>query len=196
MLGTLVYAEFTRLCLSSEHRYPVKSECAPVFELIVFSVFPLAMIAAAVSDIFSMTISNRLTLALAAAFPLVALYCGIDAQQILMHISAGVAMLTLGFALFAFGWIGGGDAKFFAATAIWLGWSPLFEYALVASLIGGALTLLIVVARGVPMPSFLKSQSWLVRLHDAKHGIPYGVALAGAGLIVYPGTELVPMIIN
>ena len=167
-----------------------------MFELIVFSVFPLAMIAAAVSDIFSMTISNRLTLALAAAFPLVALYCGVDAQQILMHVSAGAAMLTLGFALFAFGWIGGGDAKFFAATAIWLGWSPLFEYALVASLIGGALTFMIIVARGVPMPAFLKGQSWLVRLHDAKHGIPYGVALAGAGLIVYPGTELVPMIIN
>ncbi len=162
----------------------------------MFSLFPVVMIVAAVSDLFSMTISNRLTVGLALAFFAVALYCGIGLEQIALHVSAGIAMLTLGFALFSFGWIGGGDAKLFAATAVWLGWSPLFEYALYASLFGGALTMAIIIARKMPMPAFLERQSWAARLHNAKQGIPYGVALAAAGLMIYPATPLVPLILK
>lgn len=165
-----------------------------MFEIVVFSLFPLVMIVAAVSDLFSMTISNRLTIGLALAFFAVALYCGIGFEQIALHVSAGVAMLTLGFALFSFGWIGGGDAKLFAAIAVWLGWSPLFEYTLYASLFGGALTVIIIVARKIPMPEFLQRQTWAARLHNATQGIPYGVALAAAGLMIYPATPLVPLI--
>jgi prepilin peptidase CpaA len=42
--------------------------------------------------------------------------------------------------------------------------------------------------RGVPLPEMLISQNWLVRLHDPKEGVPYGIALAAAGLLVYPQT--------
>ena len=35
----------------------------------------------------------------------------------------------------------------------------------------------------------LTSQGWLMRLHDSKTGVPYGIALAGAGLLVYPDTS-------
>lgn len=167
-----------------------------MLELIVFSLFPLAMVLAAVSDLCSMTISNRLTVGFACAFLVVALYGGIDMQQIALHLSAGVAMLVLGFALFAFGWIGGGDAKFFAATALWLGWSSLFEYTLYAALFGGVLTFVIVLARTVPMPQVLIRQEWVARLHSAKQGIPYGIALAVAGLMIYPATPLVPLILG
>ena len=162
----------------------------------MFSLFPLVMIVAAVSDLLSMTISNRLTAGFALGFLAVAVYCGIGAEQIALHLSAGFAMLTLGFGCFAFGWIGGGDAKFLAATAVWLGWSPLFEYALYASLFGGALTLAIVMARKVPMPKFLQRQAWAARLHNASQGIPYGVAMAASGLVIYPATPIVPLILN
>lgn len=167
-----------------------------MFEIGVFLLFPLVMIVAAVSDLYSMTISNRLTVGFAVAFLGVALYCGIGLEQIALHISAGFAMLILGFALFSFGWIGGGDAKLFAATAVWLGWSPLLEYAVYASLFGGALTLAIVVARNFPMPEFLQRQTWAARLHNAKQGIPYGAALAASGLMIYPATPIVPLILN
>lgn len=167
-----------------------------VFEFILFSVFPAAMVFAAASDFFSMKISNRLTVGFALAFLVVAIYCGIGTEQIIMHVSAGVAMLLVGFGLFAVGWIGGGDAKFFAATAIWLGWSPLFEYALWAALAGGALTLVVIVVRGLPLPAYLKQQPWAVRLHSAGHGVPYGIALAVAGLVIYPGTSLVPLLLG
>ncbi|HEX4860758.1 MAG TPA: peptidase, partial [Rhizomicrobium sp.] len=59
-----------------------------------------------------------------------------------------------------------------------------------ASLFGGALALLILGLRHVPLPGFLMGQSWLVRLHDEKAGIPYGVALAAGALFVLPGTEM------
>ncbi len=167
-----------------------------VFDLVIFSLFPLAMIVAAVSDLRSMTISNRLTAGLALAFPVVALWCGTELSQIALHMSAGFAMLVVGYAFFAFGWIGGGDAKLFAATALWLGWTPLFEYAFYASLLGGGLTFLIVLCRGVPLPDWLRRQTWLARLHNAKEGIPYGVALGMAGLLIYPATPLVPLILR
>jgi prepilin peptidase CpaA len=97
--------------------------------------------------------------------------------------------LVFAFALFTLGWIGGGDAKLAAATALWLGWTPLGDYGLVSALAGGALTLLILFARRLALPTFLSSQAWIVRLHNAKTGIPYGIALALGGMIVYPETQ-------
>jgi prepilin peptidase CpaA len=45
--------------------------------------------------------------------------------------------------------------------------------------------------RWLPLPVMLSSQSWLVRLHSPKEGVPYGIALAAAGLLVYPATPFV-----
>jgi prepilin peptidase CpaA len=50
------------------------------------------------------------------------------------------------------------------------------------------LTLLIIFLRNMPLPAMLSGQGWLVRLHEPKGGIPYGIALAAAGLLVYPNT--------
>ncbi len=92
------------------------------------------------------------------------------------------------FTLFAFGWIGGGDAKLAAATALWLGFDPLMNYLLYASLLGGALTLLILKFRTLPVPAVLHNQDWVMRLHHSKEGVPYGIALAIGALTVYPDT--------
>jgi Flp pilus assembly protein protease CpaA len=88
-----------------------------------------------------MTIPNRLSLLLVAGFAAFALVGGLPAQVILLHLGAGAAVLAATFALFAFGWIGGGDAKLAAATALWLGFDILVQYLFIASLAGGALTL-------------------------------------------------------
>ena len=60
--------------------------------------------------------------------------------------AAGVGLLA-GFILFALGYIGGGDAKLFACTALWFGLHDLPEYVLVASLFGGVLTVSLLAAR-------------------------------------------------
>lgn len=156
-----------------------------LFLAALLCVFPAAVIYAGASDLVSMTISNRVTLGLVAAFAILAVWAGMPMAVVGDHVLAGVAMLVLGLGLFAPGWIGGGDAKLCAATALWLGWDLLLEYAVVASLLGGGLTLGILVFRRMPLTEWLIRQDWLARLHHRDTGIPYGIALAAAALIIY-----------
>lgn len=152
--------------------------------------FPWLMAFAASTDLFTMTISNRISLALLAGFILMAAYAGLPANQLLLNLSCGVAMLVLTFSFFSFGWIGGGDAKLAAATAVWLGWTHILEYGLIASVLGGGLTLAILQMRKAPMPPWAMARDWIARLHDSQNGVPYGIALAAAGLLVYPQTQV------
>ena len=151
--------------------------------------FPALMAFAAASDLFTMTISNRVSLALAAGFVVLALATGMGTSEILLHLAAGATVLVVAFGCFAFGWIGGGDAKVAAGAALWFGFAYLLNYLLYASLFGGALTLLLLQFRQWPLPYALAGQSWLLKLHAKDSGIPYGIALAIGALVVYPETE-------
>ena len=151
--------------------------------------FPALMAFAAASDLFTMTISNRVSLALVAGFLVLALLTGMAPYEILSHVGAGAAVLAVAFACFAMGWVGGGDAKVAAGAALWFGFGHLFDYLLYASLFGGALTLMLLQFRQWPLPQALGSQTWLLRLHDKETGIPYGIALAIGALMIYPETD-------
>jgi prepilin peptidase CpaA len=151
--------------------------------------FPALMAFAAASDLFTMTISNRVSLALAAGFLVLAVASGMAVHDILMHLAAGATVLVAAFACFAFGWIGGGDAKVAAAAALWFGFAHLLDYLLYASLFGGALTLLLLQFRQWPLPYALAGQTWLLKLHAKDSGIPYGIALAIGALVVYSDSE-------
>src|SRR6476620_1415520 len=151
--------------------------------------FPALMAFAAASDLFTMTISNRVSLALAAGFLVLAVLSGMGFYDILIHLGAGAVVLAVAFACFAMGWIGGGDAKVAAAAALWFGFGHLLDYLLYASLFGGALTLLLLQFRQWPLPAIFYSQDWLIRLHGRDTGIPYGIALALGALLIYPETD-------
>jgi prepilin peptidase CpaA len=159
-----------------------------LLEILVLGLFPAAMAFAAASDLVSMTISNRVSLALIAGFFVLAWFTGMGWGDMGRHLFAGVVVLVVAFGFFARGWIGGGDAKLAAATALWLGFSHLIEYLLIASIAGGILTLVLLQLRTLPMPEVLARQKWIARLHNFETGIPYGIALAIAGLMVYPET--------
>lgn len=159
-----------------------------VIDLLIIAIFPAAMAFAAATDLFSMTIPNWVSLVLIAGFALLAPLIGLGWSDAGLHVAVGVAALVVTFAMFSFGWIGGGDAKLFAATCLWLGPEGTLFYVIYASLLGGALTLLILGLRSLPLPAALSSQGWLTRLHSPEEGVPYGIALAGAGLLVYPNT--------
>ena len=161
-----------------------------IVEILVLGLFPAAMAFAAASDLLTMTISNRLSLALCAAFFLVAVAVGMPLAEMGRHVLASLVVLAVAFAFFARGWIGGGDAKLAAATALWLGFAQLLDYLLVAAVIGGVLTLLMLELRRLPLPAILAGRPWIARLHDMQSGIPYGIALALAGLAVYPDSAL------
>jgi prepilin peptidase CpaA len=154
----------------------------------LFAIFPVVLAYAAASDLLTMTISNKLTLTLIASFVLLAPLAGMDWHTFLAHWAAGGLVLVVAFACFALGWIGGGDAKLAAAITLWLGWSHALEFIAIASVFGGALTLLVLSFRRSVLPAFVVRQPWVRRLHDDKAGVPYGVALAAAGLATYPET--------
>ena len=158
-------------------------------EAIRLTLFPALMAFAASSDLLTMTIANRVSLVLIGGFALLAVLSGLSGAEILSHLGAAATVLAVAFCCFACGWIGGGDAKLAAATALWLGFSHLFDYLVYASLLGGALTLLIVQFRTLPMPRVLIGKEWAERLHRQGGGVPYGIALAAAALLIYPQTE-------
>src|ERR1700731_4312885 len=125
--------------------------------------FPALMAFAAASDLFTMTISNRVSLALMAGFLALALLSGMGLYDILLHLGAG--------------------------AALWFGFGHLMNYLVYASLFGGVLTLLLLQFRQWPLPYALAGQTWLLKLHAKESGIPYGIALAVGALVVYPETE-------
>jgi prepilin peptidase CpaA len=150
--------------------------------------FPAMMAFAASTDLFTMTISNRVSLTLVAGFFVLALVSGMAPYDALLHVSAALLVLTVSFIFFTRGWIGGGDAKLAAATALWLGFDHLMPYLLYASIFGGLLTLAMIRFRMMPLPAALAEQEWVRRLHRLDGGVPYGIALAAAALLIYPDT--------
>jgi prepilin peptidase CpaA len=151
--------------------------------------FPALMAFAAASDLFTMTISNRVSLALVAGFLVLAMLSGMAPYDILLHVGAGAVVLAAAFICFAMGWVGGGDAKVAAGAALWFGFGHLLEYLTYASLFGGALTLLLLQFRQWPLPYLFAGQAWLLKLHAKESGIPYGIALAIGALMIYPETD-------
>jgi prepilin peptidase CpaA len=159
-------------------------------EYLILLLFPALMAYAACTDLISMTISNRTSLMLVAGFLVVALAVGLPLVAIAWHLAIGAVVLVITFGMFSAGWIGGGDAKLAAATALWLGWQTSMEYGMIASIYGGVLTVLLMQFRAYPMPNFTLRVPWLVHLHQPTTGIPYGIALAAGGLTAYPDSPL------
>jgi len=159
-----------------------------VTDAIRLLVFPALMAFAASSDLFTMTISNRVTLALVGGFVAMAFMSGMSPSDVLSHSGAAATVLAVTFLFFARGWIGGGDAKLAAATALWFGFDHLVVYLLYASIFGGVLTLAMIRFRLMPLPQALAEQDWVKRLHRLDGGVPYGIALAAAALLIYPNT--------
>ena len=162
-----------------------------MLEALIFVVFPFCMVFAAVSDMLSMTIANRVSLILIAGFAVAAPLTGMEWSVVGWHFAAAGLVLAFTFSLFALGAMGGGDAKLMAASALWMGMSVhLVAYVIYASVLGGLLTLLLVAYRGSPLSMLTGTNMFLRHFADPKAGIPYGVALGVSGLIVYPSTPL------
>ena len=151
-------------------------------------VFPVLMAYSAASDLLTMTIPNRVSLALSAAFLVAAAATGLGFEATGLHLLVGAGTLTATFAMFAFGWIGGGDAKLAAAIALWLGPDLAMPFFVDAAILGGLLAGAFLGFRALPLPVFAAREDWVQRLHTQGGDLPYGIALAGGALMVYPQT--------
>jgi len=161
-----------------------------IAQFLLIALLPAMLLAAAGWDLASFTIPNFLTLAVAAVFGVFALLLGLSPGALGLHLLGGAIALFIGFALFALGYIGGGDAKLYAGAALWLGPHDLVIYTLVATILGGFLTLMLLGLRQLPLPAGLARQDWIVKLHDGQSGIPYGVALAAGFFAILPQAEI------
>jgi prepilin peptidase CpaA len=161
-----------------------------LLHLSALAFFPALMALSASMDLLTYTIPNRLCAALAIGYLALAAPLGVPAADILLNISCAIGILAIAFMLFSLGWVGGGDAKLAAATALWLGWSVILDYGVAAAVYGGLLTLVILAGRMAPLPASLARLGWVARLHDGQAGVPYGIALAAAGLTQFPSSHV------
>ncbi|MBL9067558.1 MAG: prepilin peptidase [Sphingopyxis sp.] len=130
----------------------------------------LLMIAAAISDLRSRTISNELNAAIALlAIPFwiasgLALWPDMPVQ-----LGAAFAVFLVFAGLFAIGAMGGGDVKMIGAVMLWIP-LPLF------------LPMLTVMAVGGGILSAVMLIHMKIRRSETPVEVPYGVAIAAAGL--------------
>ncbi len=161
-----------------------------MLQFLILVIFPAGLIIAAVNDLATMTISNWISLILVVAFCILSVAVGLPLKQIGWHFAAGGLVLVGCFILFAFNVIGGGDAKLLTAAALWLGWDDLYTLLFLTALMGGPLCVLLMLYRAAPLPLWAYNFEWLHRLHQPKAGVPYGVAICGAGLVLYSETPM------
>lgn len=153
---------------------------------LAFFLFAGTMTYAGIRDVVTMTISNRLVGALATAYAILAPAAGVDLATISSSSLVASAVLACTLAFFAFGWIGGGDAKLLPVAVLWLGADLALHFVLYASVIGAALTLVVLQFRQTPPPIGRQRHTWSNRLHAREPGIPYGAAMAPAALLLLP----------
>jgi prepilin peptidase CpaA len=146
--------------------------------------FSLVLLWAAVSDIVARTIPNRSVLSLLALFALWALVHG--GEGLASGLMAGAIALSVGYGLYAANVMGGGDAKLFAATALFTGLAYLPALALMTVLTGGVIAAFALAAR----PRRATLMFSLKGKGDFGRGVPYGVAIAIAGVYVLWGALL------
>lgn len=163
----------------------------PIVQAVLLFVFPALVIVAALRDVTTYTIPNWLTGGLILAFAPVALALGLPLETIGLQFAVGAATLVAGMAMFALGWIGGGDAKLFAAAGLWLGWPTVVTFLLVTGLGGGALALGLLSLRSPRMRAFVSvGPAWFSRLATPGENVPYGVAIAIGALVAFPESAL------
>ena len=157
----------------------------------LLTVFPVLVIVAALTDISSFTIPNRISALLIAAFFPAALVLARPFGEVGMDLAVCAAALLAGMGMFAAGWIGGGDAKLLAAVSLWLGWSALPFFLLVTALAGGGLALMLLNVRSSLLRPYLSAgPGWLTRLTTPGADVPYGVAIAVGALAAFPQSSL------
>ncbi|MBV5266824.1 A24 family peptidase [Pinisolibacter aquiterrae] len=155
--------------------------------MIVIALFPILTALGAATDFLTMTIPNRITLGLFAA-GLAALALAAPGWEVVgWHLASAALIFVGGFALFALGWMGGGDVKFASAIALWLGWGHLLDFALGFSIYGGILTVVVLITDRALAPLPALRVGFLARFPEHRH-VPYGIALTAAALHLFPST--------
>ncbi|HEX4181194.1 MAG TPA: prepilin peptidase [Caulobacteraceae bacterium] len=162
-----------------------------VLQTVLLAAFPILVIMAALTDVTSFTIPNRISVLLILMFFPAALAMGRPIGEIGMDVVVFAAALLAGMAMFAVGWVGGGDAKLLAAASLWLGLAAMPVFLISTALIGGVLAVALMNVRSSWARIYLTAAPpWLARLATPGAEVPYGVAIATGALAAFPQTSL------
>ncbi|ODU20232.1 MAG: peptidase [Sphingomonas sp. SCN 67-18] len=141
-----------------------------IISIITLCALAALLLTAAATDIRNRTISNGVNAAIALIAPLYWWSSGMALwPDMAIQIGLSVIVFAVFAAVFAAGMMGGGDVKLLAALALWLPLVPLMRMLMVMAIAGGVVTLVVLALHKL-------------RKSDGNPEIPYGVAIAFAGL--------------
>ena len=152
-------------------------------------VFAAPLLMASYTDFQEMRIPNWVSAAMLAGFFLTLPFTWGGMEWFGEHMAMGGVFFVAGFAMFAFGWLGGGDAKLMSAIAIWFGWDDALLFIVYTTLIGAALALFLMLSPKV-MPVRVRHSAVAEKLFQGGKNMPYGIALAGGALLVWPASQI------
>ena len=141
---------------------------------------------AAIADYRTYLIPNRVSLAIAALYPVYVLtrHGNVDWQGAFIVAST---LLVIGVLLFRFRIVGGGDIKLLTATALWMGPGEILAFLFITAIAGLALTVLTIshlrYLRPWPAPALASDQTAVLKLRQS---VPYGIAIALGGILTVP----------
>ena len=134
------------------------------------AILALMLLWAAVIDIRTRTIANRLNLTIALMAPLFWWATGVDLwPDVAIRVAVAIAIFLLFALAFQLGMMGGGDVKLAAALALWFPPGATVLLIVLMSLAGGVLTVIVMIEHKI-------------KRNQGRPEIPYGVAIAFGGL--------------
>ena len=160
-----------------------------IIAFLIASIFMYCMGMAAYKDATTMTIPNWISLALISGFFVILPFVWPGWTELGTHLLVGLSFFVAGFAMFAFGWLGGGDAKLMAATALWWQWPDAIIYLLFTTILGALLALGLLMGRKF-IPVRVLTSPWAYKMFKDEKKMPYGLALAAGALITLPQSQL------
>ncbi len=149
-------------------------------DFLAFVVAPFLFALAAIWDVLTYKIPNWIPAALCLAFVPAAALAGLGLADAGWHAATFAAALAGGIVLYAIGGVGAGDAKFFAAAALWMGPGAIFPYLLAFSFVGGGLAVALLVLRRLPRPAFAERHAFARALLEKNRACPTGSRSARA----------------
>jgi len=142
-----------------------------IASVILLVVLGLILVSAGIEDAHKREIANWKNAAIALLAVPWWIASGVPLwPDVAIQIALALGVFALFAAAFHFGMMGGGDVKMIGALALWFPFQPLVSMLVIMSLAGGAITLLMLIDK------------W-VRRQSAQPEVPYGIAIAIAGLL-------------
>jgi prepilin peptidase CpaA len=152
--------------------------------------FTFLMLIAAWTDVAKFTIPNWIPAVMIMIWAAAAPFLGLGWSGAGLSLATFVIVLGLGMALWAPGWLGGGDVKLIAAGALWFGWPNVLIFILFAAAAGGVLALALIALRRLAPALPLSAETLAKSALAPGAPAPYAVAIAAGALLTLPRSAL------